>query len=1083
MVQIRISDGILEGEMVQNIYGGSFYSFKSIPYAKPPIGDLRFKAPQPVEPWNYIRNAKDSGPESYQSDSFFQKKIFGQEDCLYLNVYTPDLKPYKSFPVMVWIHGGGFLSGSGNDDMYGPEFIVNKDVILVTINYRLGALGFLCLDTEEIPGNAGMKDQIAALRWVQNNIENFGGDPSNVTIFGESAGAACVSCHLISPMSVGLFKRAIIQSGSITNYWAKCQKPRDRALILAKKLGCFTENDEELAKFFKSLPVESLIQIKLPITASENFIEKIHLYFAIVDEKKFGNNERYFYENGLTLNIHQGVDVIIGYVEHEGIIGLKTDKDLSVILDHANFYPEYFAPKSMAFKTTVMEQLEMGKRIKKYYFREDIISIENLEQLVNFLTAELFVYGIIVFARFVAQSKKNKMYMYKFSCKSKRNIFTKIFGADNVLRNKTFVCHADDLGYLFPMEVLLEDVDMNSKEYEMIQTVTKLWTDFAKFGCPTPDKSAGVEWAPYTLKKQNYVNIAEKVIACEEPEKEDIIFWDKIHAHHFPHYAFYPKVMTKVKVAEGILEGVKETNKYGGEFYSFRGIPYAEPPIGHLRFKAPQSKKPWKGVRQARYHGSKCYQYEYIQNAIQGSEDCLYLNVYTPELQPDTPFPVMFWIHGGGLVSGSGNDNMYGPEFLVKQGVILVTINYRLEVLGFLCLHTKDIPGNAGMKDQVAALRWVQKNIRNFGGDPQNVTIFGESAGGGCVSFHCLSPMSKGLFKRAIIQSGCATSWLSNISMPRERAITLAKELGCTSENDDAIYAYFKNVSVHQLVNKKIHLTLLEISKKYIHSSFGVVKEEEFPDVERFFSENVYDAIRKGFHEGIDVINGYTENEGIIFLAGDRDMKEILSQANNYPEFFVPKAFELSYPISTQIEIGKKIKKYYFQNSKVSNDTMDQFLKFVSAESFIYPAILMQKTVAKLKKNKMYFYKFTCKSERNVFTQYIKVSDMFKNVTVVCHGDDLPYIFPFREINQEIEINSRAYKMIDKVTKLWTNFAKFGNPTPDGFKGLKWNPYTTEDEHFMDIGEDLKIGCSPDEEEVEFWNNIFKEYHPQISIQ
>ncbi|XP_046977689.1 juvenile hormone esterase-like [Vanessa cardui] len=539
MVQIKISDGILEGEKIQNKYGGSFYSFKSIPYAKPPLGDLRFKAPQPVEPWNGIRNAKNSAPESYQCDSFFTKKIFGQEDCLYLNVYTPDLEPNKCFPVMVWIHGGGFSSGSGNDDMYGPEFIVNKDVILVTINYRLGALGFLCLDTEEIPGNAGMKDQIAALRWVQNNIENFGGDPSKVTIFGESAGAASVSCHLISPMSVGLFKRAILQSGSITNSWAICQKPRDRALILAKKLGCFTENDEELTKFFKSLPVESLIQIKLPITASENILERIHLYFAIVDEKQFGNNERYFYESSRTPNIHRGVDVIIGYVEHEGVIGLKTDKDMSEILDQANFYPECFVPNSFTFKTTAMEQLEMGNRIKKYYFHDDIISIENLEQLVNFLTVDLFVYGIIVFARLIARSKKNKVYLYKFSCKSKRNIFTKIFGADHVLNNKTFVCHADDLGYLFPMKVFFEDIDTNTKEYKMIQTVTKLWTDFAKFGCPTPDKSCGIEWLPYTLEKQNYVNIDEKVTACEEPEKEEIIFWDKIHAHHFPDYAFY----------------------------------------------------------------------------------------------------------------------------------------------------------------------------------------------------------------------------------------------------------------------------------------------------------------------------------------------------------------------------------------------------------------------------------------------------------------------------------------------------------------------------------------------------------------
>ncbi|XP_050348637.1 juvenile hormone esterase-like [Nymphalis io] len=538
MVIIRISDGILDGEHVQNKYGGSFYSFKSIPYAKPPLGDLRFKAPQPVEPWTGIRNAKDSGPESYQNDPFFTKKITGQEDCLYLNVYTPDLEPYKSFPVMVWIHGGGFTSGSGNDDMYGPEFLVNKNVILVTLNYRLGALGFLCLDTEEIPGNAGMKDQIAALRWIQNNIQKFGGDPNNVTIFGESAGAACTSYHLISPMSVGLFKRAIIQSGSLTNRWAICQKPRDRALILAKKLGCLTENDDELAKFFKSLPTESLIEIKLPITASECFIERIQLYFSIVEEKKFENNERFYYKNGLIPSFHQGIDVIIGYVEHEGIIGLKTDNNMTMMLEHANFYPEFFVPSSFALKSTVLEQIEMGNRIKKYYFHNDIISVKNIEELVHFLSTELFVYGLIVLARLIARTKKNKVYLYKFSCKSKRNIFTKIFGLDNVLKNKTFVCHADDLGYLFPMRAFLEDVDTNSREYQMIQIVTKLWADFSKFGCPTPDKSLGVEWSPYTIEKQNYVNIEDKIIACEKPEEEEIIFWDKIYAHHFPHYAF-----------------------------------------------------------------------------------------------------------------------------------------------------------------------------------------------------------------------------------------------------------------------------------------------------------------------------------------------------------------------------------------------------------------------------------------------------------------------------------------------------------------------------------------------------------------
>lgn len=199
------------------------------------------------------------------------------EDCLFLNVYTPDLKPRDPLPVMFYIHGGGFYSGCGNDDMYAPEFLVRKGVILVTINYRLEVLGFLCLDTEEVPGNAGMKDQVAALKWVNKNIANFGGDPSNVTIFGESAGAASVSCHLVSPMSKGLFKRAICQSGATTCWWAKVFEPRKKALVLARQLGYNSENDGDLYEFFKSQPVEALVGVKLPLSFSEEHRKAIYL--------------------------------------------------------------------------------------------------------------------------------------------------------------------------------------------------------------------------------------------------------------------------------------------------------------------------------------------------------------------------------------------------------------------------------------------------------------------------------------------------------------------------------------------------------------------------------------------------------------------------------------------------------------------------------------------------------------------------------------------------------------------------------------------------------------------------------------
>lgn len=124
------------------------------------------KAPQPVTPWDGIRSATAHGPICCQRDLFFDFVETGSEDCLYLNVYTPSLEPTKLLPVMFWIHGGGFSSGSGNSHIYGPDFLVNQNVVLVTINYRLEALGFLCLDTKDVPGNAGMKDQVAGLRWV-----------------------------------------------------------------------------------------------------------------------------------------------------------------------------------------------------------------------------------------------------------------------------------------------------------------------------------------------------------------------------------------------------------------------------------------------------------------------------------------------------------------------------------------------------------------------------------------------------------------------------------------------------------------------------------------------------------------------------------------------------------------------------------------------------------------------------------------------------------------------------------------------------------------------------------------------------
>ncbi len=197
--------------------------FRGVPYAQPPVGDLRFRSPRPMDAWQGERDATAFGTISVQADIPMAALMGGTEpaaeDCLYLNVWTPGLDGARR-PVMVWIHGGAFLFGSGSSEMYaGTSLAMRGDVVVVTINYRLGVLGYLAHPDLTDPetgatGNWGLQDQIAALEWVRDNIEAFGGDPGNVTVFGESAGSMSTSNLLAAPRARGLFHKAICQSGA-----------------------------------------------------------------------------------------------------------------------------------------------------------------------------------------------------------------------------------------------------------------------------------------------------------------------------------------------------------------------------------------------------------------------------------------------------------------------------------------------------------------------------------------------------------------------------------------------------------------------------------------------------------------------------------------------------------------------------------------------------------------------------------------------------------------------------------------------------------------------------------------------------
>jgi para-nitrobenzyl esterase len=258
--------GLLEGVFERNLY-----VFKGVPYAAPPVGEMRWMPPRPFESWSGVRPAKEYGtvaPQNVMPMMGLEQAPEPQsEDCLFLNVYTPGLDDARR-PVMVWIHGGAFCMGSGSMLMYSTgNLAINNDIVLVTLNYRLGVLGFLNLGEltgGRIPstGNEGLQDQVAALRWVRDNIAVFGGDPENVTLFGESAGGMSVGCLMSLPEAQSLFHKAIIESAV-----GEMARPLDMSVAITREFLNAVDLNPRDVSALRSLPIDRMLRAQTEVAA------------------------------------------------------------------------------------------------------------------------------------------------------------------------------------------------------------------------------------------------------------------------------------------------------------------------------------------------------------------------------------------------------------------------------------------------------------------------------------------------------------------------------------------------------------------------------------------------------------------------------------------------------------------------------------------------------------------------------------------------------------------------------------------------------------------------------------------------
>lgn len=315
----------MTGQLVSTAYGqlqgeqnGGVNVWRGIPFAAPPVGELRFRAPQPPESWNTVREATDFGPVNLQPVSTGVTRFGGttpvySEDCLYLNVWSPaEAEEGEALPVMVWIHGGTFVTGAGSQPMFdGAQMARNGKVVLVTVNYRLGPLGFLHLSHlgGGLGSNLGLLDQIAALEWVQENIAAFGGDPGRVTVFGESAGSMSIAALLAMPAAKGLFSRAIMESGAAQSLSGE-QGEQIAAAFLAE-LGMQAGGSLEL---LQSLPAQQMMEAAGRM-AYKLSGDSLSMYFQPVIEPSTLPEEP---AQAIAEGAASGIPLLIGTNLHEG---------------------------------------------------------------------------------------------------------------------------------------------------------------------------------------------------------------------------------------------------------------------------------------------------------------------------------------------------------------------------------------------------------------------------------------------------------------------------------------------------------------------------------------------------------------------------------------------------------------------------------------------------------------------------------------------------------------------------------------------------------------------------------------------
>jgi len=616
-VVVETKNGKLKGKLlnVSSKKGESeqISAFLGVRFAEAPLGNMRYKKPVKAKKWSGVEDATQFKPNCYQivdtyfdvkyGDNFKGTKMWNSntglsEDCLFLNIWTPatDLSINRLLPVMVWIYGGGFYSGSATLDVYNGQWLsATQNVVVVSINYRVAALGFLAYDEEHVTGNAGLYDQRLALEWVQENIDKFGGDRSQVTLFGESAGGASVSYHLHSDKSQDLFKNAIAQSGSLLSPWAmlSVEEAHRRSKILAERLNCTDRyppsnmTDERSKKeatieCFQKMDAKTIVETDIYIVNGTFRFPNAPIPsndFIGVDPKKTLPLDSQSDKNLLLgYNANEGnyfiiyTDVWYGLMKNEckinhtqflqgidgAILNPVGDNASELLKNNTKEFSEFLytqgrKPENLRKRSTCLRS-EGERNCDSKSFMHALQSSDTetfyRDRLDDMVGDVAVVCPLLDLADKRSEGGEGSVYFYHFVQRSSQNPWPEWMG----------VMHGYEIEFVFGLP-LDESLKYTAHEQELSRNMMKLWANFARTGNPNSDKKTEGDvqkWEKYT-KADRCINVIGTTSSAVNMTTLNSLEYSRLMTHCSFWNTFFPRIDSAHKKS-GIQKNATDNN-------------------------------------------------------------------------------------------------------------------------------------------------------------------------------------------------------------------------------------------------------------------------------------------------------------------------------------------------------------------------------------------------------------------------------------------------------------------------------------------------------------------------------------------